>query len=293
MKKIIIIILLLPFVTYSQSAFIFGDEYLCDNVGTSQIMVSFNGIAPFTFVYSIDGDVKPSITTTQNLYSIVTKKGGFYELISMSDATSPGTISGSAILTILNSPLSVISTVSDTIKSIIPSLQFSSNSIGNIIQQEWNFGDNSPSQVINNPKYTFPLDENGIGVVSDYQVSLIVTDYNSCKDTTFKNISVIDDYWIYIPNSFSPDNDQLNDKFCIEFSGIRENNFTFNVINKHGEVIYKTTNPNSLLCSNNSGWSGKNLEGNDVPSGNYVYELYYQEWDGWKNTKRGTISLIR
>ena len=293
MKTILIIILSLPFFVYSQSAFIIGDEYLCDNEGTDEILVSFSGMPPFSFVYSIDGNIKPSITTAQNLYSIVTKTGGLYELISMSDATSSGTISGSARLTVLNSPSAVIFTIFDTLKSIDPTIQFTSNSVGNNLQQEWDFGDNTPTQIVNNPIYTFPLDVNGFGVVSDYQVSLIVTDENSCKDTTFKNISVIDDYWIYIPNSFSPDNNQLNDKFCIEFSAIRESTFTFSVINRHGEVIYKTTNPNSLLCSTNSGWTGKNLEGNDVPPGSYVYEMYYQEWDGWKNTKRGTISLVR
>ena len=31
----------------------------------------------------------------------------------------------------------------------------------------------------------------------------------------------------------------------------------------------------------------------DLIVGTYVYEMYYQEWDGWKNTKHGTINLVR
>ena len=34
-------------------------------------------------------------------------------------------------------------------------------------------------------------------------------------------------------------------------------------------------------------------DGNDIMPGIYVYELYFQEWDGWKNTKHGTINLVR
>ena len=211
----------------------------------------------------------------------------------MSDAISSGTIGGSAILTTLTSPTSVISTISDTIPSINPSLQFTSESIGNIIQQEWNFGDNSYSQTINNPLYTFPVNFSGQGVFATFQISLIVTDYNGCMDTTFKNIFVVNDYWVYIPNSFSPDDDQTNDKFCIEYSGIRDNTSSFYVMNRQGEVLFKTTNPSSLLCSTNSGWEGKDLNGKDILTGTYVYGLYYQQWDGWKNTKHGTINLVR
>lgn len=293
MKKILFIVLLVPILTYSQSAFISGNIDLCDNEGKSEITVSFNGITPFTFVYSVNGIINPSITTTENPYSIITDQQGIYELVSMSDATSSGTISGSAILSILTSPNSIISTISDTIQSINPSVQFTSESIGNIIQQEWSFGDNTASQTINNPLHIFPVNSSGQGVPTTYQISLIVIDYNGCMDTTFKNIFVINDYWMYIPNSFSPDNDQINDKFCIEYSGIRDNTFSFYVMNRLGEVLFKTTNPSSLLCRTNSGWEGKDLNGKDILSGTYVYEMCYQEWDGWKNTKHGTINLVR
>ena len=40
---------------------------------------------------------------------------------------------------------------------------------------------------------------------SIYTVSLFVSDDNNCKDTTYRNILIKDEHWIYIPNSFSPD----------------------------------------------------------------------------------------
>ena len=114
-----------------------------------------------------------------------------------------------------------------------------------------------------------------------------------CADTAFKHILITDDYWVYIPNSFSPDLDGKNDKFCIAYHGIRENTFTFYIINRQGEVVFETNNPKTLLCSKNTGWDGKDKNGKDLMPASYVYEMYYQEWDGWKITKHGTINLVR
>ena len=293
MKKLFTILFFVPFISFSQSAFISGNEILCTNTGKAEITISFNGIAPFTFVYSVNGVNKASITTTQNPYIVSTKEEGNYDLVSFSDATSSGSISGGAMITILESPTAIISTITDTLQAVSPNLQFTSVAIGNIISQNWNFGDNTPNNLNNNPSHQFPVDANGLGIASTYQVYLIVEADNYCTDTTYKNIFVINNYWMYIPNSFSPDNSNLNDKFCIEYSGIRENTFSFYIINRLGEKVFKTNNPQSLLCSNNAGWDGKDLNGIDCIPTTYVYEMYYQEWDGWKNTKHGTINLVR
>ena len=293
MKKIIIILLFVPFFLKSQDAFISGNAFICSNEGNAEVKVDFNGIAPYTFVYSINGTNQPSIVTSLNSYIIQSFQEGTYSLVSYSDAVSAGTVSGNAMITLYQSPIAIISTITDTINAIDPSLQFTSNSEGNIIEQNWNYGDNSPSEIINNPIHTFPLNSEGLGIASTYQVSLIVTDDNNCKDTTYKNIFVVNNYWMYISNSFTPDNDNVNDKFCVEYSGIRENTFSFYVLNRNGEVLFETNDSKSLKCSENGGWDGKDSDGNDIIPGTYAYELYFQEWDGWKNTKHGTINLIR
>jgi len=288
-----IFILFFPLILNSQDAFISGNVFICSNEGNANIQISFNGVAPFSFSYSINGVNQPSITTNLNPYIIASSQSGIYQLVSYSDAISTGSVSGSAIITIYPKPIAVISTIRDTINTIDPSLQFTSNSLGSIIEQNWNYGDNSPSEIINNPLHTFPLNSEGLGIPSTYQVSLIVTDNNNCKDTTYKNIFIVDQYWLFFPNSFSPDNDNINDKFCIEYSGIRDSTFSFYVLNRQGEIIFENNNPKLLKCSENGGWDGKNSEGNNIVPGIYIYELYFQEWDGWKNTKHGTINLIR
>ena len=107
------------------------------------------------------------------------------------------------------------------------------------------------NRFLQNPEHTF---ENETGI---FEVSLIVTDNLGCTDTTFKHIWIADEYWMYVPNSFTPDNDQINDRFCISFNGIRTETFSFNVYNRVSEVVYSTTNIIDLECFlNNNGWDG-------------------------------------
>ena len=293
MKKIIIILLFVPFLLKSQDAFISGNDTICDNEGDAEVKVSFNGTVPFEFVYAINGINQPLIKTDLNPYFILSSEEGSYSLVSYSANGFAGTVSGNAMITVNESPNAVISNITDTIKSLYPSLPFTSNSVGNIKFQIWNYGYDALFDTIDNPIHTFPLDSQGLGIAATYTVSLIVIDDNNCKDTTSKNIFVRNDYWMYFPNSFTPDNDNINDKFCIEYSGIRENTFSFYILNRNGDILFETNDSKSLKCSENGGWDGKDNDGNDIIPGVYVYELYFQEWDGWKNTKHGTINLIR
>ena len=126
----------------------------------------------------------------------------------------------------------------------------------------------------------------------NYYKCLIVTDKNNCKDTTFRNITIQDKYWIYIPNSFTPDFDQINDKFCISYNGIREETFNFTVYDRFSNVVYSTTNISDLDCNN--GWDGNYQEtGNPLLMGTYIYEVNYKDFEGWKHQDFGNIFIIK
>jgi len=83
------------------SAFISGNDTICENSkSNAEINFSFNGVAPHTFTYSINGDIQPSITTMNPFYFISTKTEGVYDLVSYFDANEQGNVSGQAIVTI-------------------------------------------------------------------------------------------------------------------------------------------------------------------------------------------------
>ena len=288
-RNILFILFLLPCILFGQTAFISGNDTICQNAqDPAEVSVSFSGASPFTFNFAIDGIVQPTVITSINPYIIYTNIAGDYTLVSYNDANSFGAVSGSGLVTILENPTAIIHLQSDTLSILYPIAHFMSQSIGNIISWDWNFGDNTINLYSENISHLYD-DSSAI-----YNVSLIVRDINGCLDTAMHNVWIRDEFWIYIPNSFTPDYNLKNDKFCIEYNGIRENTFLFKVFNSQGSLIFQTTNISELTCSLGEGWRGDLLNKDiDLLSEAYIYEIYFQDFEGWKHQKHGMINLIR
>ncbi|MBC8474682.1 MAG: gliding motility-associated C-terminal domain-containing protein, partial [Cryomorphaceae bacterium] len=271
----------------SVSAFIAGNDTVCENAqDEAEVSVSFIGISPFTFVYAINGAMQPSITTTVNPHIIKTKEAGDYSLVFYNDANEFGSLSGQAIVTILTPPIAQFKAQPDSMTVLFTTTQLVDKSLGNITAWEWNFGDNTSNEFIQNPYHTY---KDSIGM---YQISLIVSDDQGCADTAQHLITITDDYWIYIPNSFTPDLDGINDRFCLSYNGIREATFTFNVFDRFSNLVYATNNIQDLSCEN--GWDGKHYQtGKDLPMGTYIYQIYYQDFEGWKHQETSELIIVR
>ena len=277
------------------TAFISGNDTICDNeYADAQVKISFEGATPpFTFVYAYNGVAQSSITTTLNPYIFNTREEGSYTIQYFADVNEVGSGSGSALVTIQQAPTALFTTVTDTLSILYPSVQLNDVSIGNIVSWQWDFGDNTPNDFTTNPFHPY---KDSIGI---YQLSLIITDDFGCSDTAFKQLWIADEYWMYIPNSFTPDLDGKNDNFCISYRGVREETFTFNLYSRFSELVYSTNNINALKCIYNgghliTGWDGKHqITGNDLPMGPYIYEVYFQDFEGWKHQDMGHLFIIR
>tara|TARA_A100001035_G_C27738980_1_gene480532 strand:+ start:156 stop:1034 length:879 start_codon:yes stop_codon:yes gene_type:complete len=292
MSRLILVFLIFPFFCFSQTteAFISGNDTICENSTiNANVYFSFNGTAPFTFTYSINGLVQSSIITMNSFYTLSTKTEGIYNLVSFNDAVQSGTVNGQALVTLKKPPVSNFIVSPDTITNLNLTTQLFDNSTGYIKSRIWDFGDNSPYQFTLNPIHTY-TDSSNL-----YKLTLIVEDENGCFDTSFNYLHYEEESWMYIPNAFTPDLDGINDKFCLYYNGIRENTFILNLFNKSSQLIFSTNNLNSLNCENNtlSGWNGRDLDGNKVPAGVYIYKIYYQDVNGWKYNKTNSLVLIR
>ena len=232
------------------------------------------------------GTSGPSISTMINPYIISSRNEGEYTLINFSDVNEVGGISGQAFIIVLESPIAQFHPNPDTMNILSSESNFIDDSEGNIVNWNWNFGDNSIADFSQNP-FHYYKDSTGA-----YTVSLIVEDNMGCRDTTFRNVVITNKYWIYIPNSFTPDFDQINDKFCISYNGIREETFLFNVYDRFSNIVYSTTNIHDLNCNN--GWDGNYQEtGAPLLMGTYIYEIYYKDFEGWKYQDFGNLFIIR
>jgi len=296
MKKILIL-LFSPFIINAQTAFISGTHNLCDNEKEVLIEIGFIGIPPFTFVYAID-DINQSIEyTDDNPYFLPASNQGVYTITAFNDFVSVGAFNGSAIVSVLESPTAIFSADADTLSVLNPILGYNDVSLGNINTTIWIFGDDKSHDFSQTVYHMYLSDSSALGIPAIYQDSLIVIDDNGCSDTAIHQVWIKDEYWVYIPNAFTPNLDERNrnEKFCLEYHSIRENSFLFKVFNQQGELVFQSTDALGLSCSSiDGGWDGTYFKTQEKLSlGIYSYNLFFQEIEGWKHNKYGTIALIR
>jgi gliding motility-associated-like protein len=137
---------------------------------------------------------------------------------------------------------------------ITPVVHFEDNSL-NGHTLFWQFGDGVTSTEIN-PSHLYE----GAG---EYTIIQWATSLHGCLDSTSYTISIENPFFIYVPNAFSPNGDGRNDGFKAEGEGILE--FTFEIYNRWGEMIWQTEN------FENS-WDGT-YKGLPVEGGVYVYQI--------------------
>ena len=272
------------------SAYIYGGDTICANENIeAQITIDFVGDAPFTFVYAIDGLNQPSITTSSNPYIINTTIDGIYSLSNISDATEVGTVTGSAIVVVYDPPVATFNIISDTITINYPTAYFVDKTSGDIVDWFWNFDDNSMDSMVSTVYHTFP---DSVGL---YQITMIIKDKNGCSDTAFNQLWVENEFWIYLPNSFTPDLDGINDKFCLSYNGVRIETFNINIYDRNSGLVFSSTNIDDMLCKLGSkAWDGTHQDsGEELPIGTYIYEMYFKDFEGWKHQEKGYIYLVR
>ncbi|MFN5223955.1 MAG: gliding motility-associated C-terminal domain-containing protein [Bacteroidota bacterium] len=87
---------------------------------------------------------------------------------------------------------------------------------------------------------------------------------------------------IYLPNSFTPNGDGLNDTFGAIGEAIGE--YTMQVFNRWGQLVFEST-------SYKNQWDGR-YEGEPVPTGLYVYKMRAKGKAGNLTQKEGTVTVV-
>ena len=159
---------------------------------------------------------------------------------------------------------------------------------GSVMAWEWDFGDDS-YMTSSDKNTSHSYDEVGI-----YNVTLKVTDINNCIDSFTNKVKVKDVFTFYVPNSFTPDGDGVNDYFSPKGINVDPENFDMYIYNSWGNLMYHTNQWTEPAAAPWDGTLNNSGSVSTVVPGVYIYLIYAKELDGnIIHEYKGTITLLR
>ena len=169
--------------------------------------------------------------------------------------------------------------------SVRTSVSFKLNGINSYDSVVWDFGDSSATKVGSQVTHVYQAE-------GTYNVTLSAYNASGCFKTTTQEIVIGKGYSLVMPNTFTPNNDNINDRIGPSFTGLKEVNFY--VYNKSGVLIYQEAVTEDTIATNTVikilGWDGSNSDPN---SNYYVYKIIATRLNDEIVTDTGTIFLLK
>jgi len=141
----------------------------------------------------------------------------------------------------------------------------------------WDFGDGATSSS-QNPSHLYA--DTGY-----YCVTLTVTAAGGCTDSETHCLSVLPEIFIYIPNTFTPNSDDINDNFIVRGRGLVEG--TLFIFDRWGETLTRLDKDQPFT----TGWDGTYL-GSPVKQDVYTYKLVVKDAKGDTHEYLGHVNVI-
>ncbi len=149
------------------------------------------------------------------------------------------------------SPTAYFSMSDDTVSLLTSTIDFtnlSSPNLNSLIFQ-WDFGDGTTDS----STHTLHTYED----TGTYPVQLIATNSSGCADTIMLFVTIEGEYIIFIPNTFTPNGDGVNDYFFPKGVGIDNSNFRFYIFDRWGDQIFVSNDINQY-------WDGRANKGSRI-----------------------------
>ncbi len=253
----------------------------CSNNSTGSVTATATGGRP-PYLYELNGIAQAS-NTFNNLapgnYVIVVKDANGCE------GTKVFTISSPIPLTVdLVSPQIVI------LQGMTTQLFATANQP--VITYIWSpLADSSGHSIFNFDNCGDPLNCANPYVTPYFTTVFTVTVMNadSCYASDTASIIVEVEPSAFIPTAFTPNNDNLNDRF--EFDILGATNIAIDIFDRWGHKVYQNANQANGITGQN-GWDGKN-DGKALPFDTYVWQMKITYFDGKVKDRSGTVTIMR
>lgn len=247
----------------------------------------------YDFDYQCDGIVDYSGPDNSTSWSYTTP--GVYNVcltVTSADGCQT-TVSDSGLVEVFSNPTANFSSTPSITSILDPTIGYDDLSSG-ATTYRWNFGDgdtiagiatdpvaeSNTTGTVGSPVHTY----NASGT---YDVTLIVTNSDGCTHTVSYPVTIEPDFSIYVPNSFTPNGDGLNDEFTPVGEGMDSDNYHFYIYNRWGELIWESHNIDKA-------WNGIPQGGAEVAQTDvYVWLVETKDPDGKPIRLTGHVTIIK
>jgi gliding motility-associated-like protein len=120
-----------------------------------------------------------------------------------------------------------------------------------------------------------------------YGICLVAYASAACADTVCRTITLEDGMVLWVPNTFTPNDDEKNEGFAPVVLGIDERFYRFEVFDRWGLRVFASDTPGEA-------WNGRHPDGTDAPIDVYVWKVRVKDaFSGDRVERIGHVSLLR
>lgn len=241
-----------------------NDTLICPGDAIDIEAFASGGVGDYSFLWENNGDTNP-LTNVAPPYTE-------YFVIKVQDSCQTFSVYDSVLVEVTK-PLADFNILSNTLYEDLP-IQFQNTTVAGETYL-WDFGNFTSSEDIHgSTTYYEP---------GTYSVSLTAWNEIGCVDSVTKPIRILYEFYFYIPNAFTPDDDRYNQTF--KASVINSVEYRMRIYNRWGELLVESYDPEY-------GWDGT-YRGNKLKSDVYVYDVRIKSINGEYYEKRGHFTLLR
>jgi len=244
----------------------------CEPFGVQFLDISYNGNSPLYYNWNLGNGAtsdaaSPSITYMNGTYNV-----------SLQVTTTKGcshSKTRNAYITSYPKPTAYFSLNSSVLDILGPRVE-ATNQANGIETSLFIFDPFGVEIEAMEAVFTYP--DTGI-----YPITQIVTTEFGCKDTLATTVEVSPHFTLYIPNAFTPDNNNRNEVWLPQGESILT--YELRIFNRWNQQIFQSGDIET-------GWDGR-FNGTLVPQGIYTYQIELYDILGEPHEYTGTFSVVR
>lgn len=243
---------------------VYGDTTICFGDSALLTATATGGWGDHFFYWPLTGDTASSVwfnsRHTQNIY------------VQVEDDCHTFYVQDYGTVEVLR-PIANFVVSSHTVFNNLP-ITFHNTTYGGT-KYQWDFGDGNSSELVN-PNNTYD-------VPGTYYITLYAQNDIGCRDSVTKPITIKPEAYLYIPNSFTPNGDGVNDLF--EVSTVNFKQLNISIFDRWGERIYSSDKIRFQ-------WDGS-YKGVMVQDGVYVYKVHAVSINGDIKKITGHVVVLK